>query len=172
MQYLAASALKLCTEYPIEQITVSQICNNCNLSARTFYNHFSDKYALFLWIYTNELDKFFLPDNSERTFSSFMRYAGKVVELHFPFFYSQANYSGQNNLQNSLYEPFYNYYLRIIRETFNEEPSNETHKILEVFVYGMLSYIGTHLKDSDPVPLDEAVDIFCRAIPASLEKYL
>lgn len=49
---------------PIEQITVTQICNNCHISRPTFYSHFNSKYSVAFWmldlsfdLYLNQIGK-------------------------------------------------------------------------------------------------------------------
>lgn len=52
---LLANALKeLMTETSFQKITISDICNRCNMSRKSFYYHFKDKYDLVNWIFDNE----------------------------------------------------------------------------------------------------------------------
>jgi AcrR family transcriptional regulator len=53
-----AQALKtLVKEYPLEKITVSQICGRAGISRKTFYGHFYDKSSFINWIcYTEFFD--------------------------------------------------------------------------------------------------------------------
>lgn len=48
---LAESLVALMKKVPIKDILVSDIVEHCNLSRRTFYNRFRDKYDLLEWVY-------------------------------------------------------------------------------------------------------------------------
>ena len=50
-----ASALKeLLQEKPLAHISVSDICERCDMNRKSFYYHFRDKYDLVNWIFDNE----------------------------------------------------------------------------------------------------------------------
>ena len=50
-QILADSFCKLLEKNSIENVSVQNIVDYCGASRTTFYNHFSDKYELMIWIY-------------------------------------------------------------------------------------------------------------------------
>lgn len=50
-----ASALKeLMEDSPFSKISVSDICQACDMNRKSFYYHFKDKYDLVNWIYYTE----------------------------------------------------------------------------------------------------------------------
>lgn len=51
---LAASLRALMQEQPFDKINVAQICAGCNMSRKSFYYHFKDKYDLVNWIFDSE----------------------------------------------------------------------------------------------------------------------
>ena len=51
---LAASLKELMAEQPFDKINVAQICQRCNMSRKSFYYHFKDKYDLVNWIFDTE----------------------------------------------------------------------------------------------------------------------
>lgn len=54
---LAASLKKMLTKNTLDNITVKNIVEDCELQRQTFYYHFHDIYALIEWIYVNEVAK-------------------------------------------------------------------------------------------------------------------
>lgn len=51
-----AEALKaLMRESSFDKITITQICTRCNMSRKSFYYHFKDKYDLINWIFDTEI---------------------------------------------------------------------------------------------------------------------
>lgn len=51
---LAAALKELMTERPFAKISVSDICEQCDMNRKSFYYHFKDKYDLVNWIYDTE----------------------------------------------------------------------------------------------------------------------
>ncbi len=51
---LASSLKKLMVEKPFEKISISDICDDCNLNRKSFYYHFKDKYDLVNWIFYDD----------------------------------------------------------------------------------------------------------------------
>lgn len=49
------AAYELLEKSNLESITVQQIVERCGISRKTFYNHFSDKYAVFEWSYEQDI---------------------------------------------------------------------------------------------------------------------
>ena len=55
--------MELLNKLPFENISVSSIVRNCNVSRVTFYRHFKDKYDLVNWIYETEFMEQVQPDD-------------------------------------------------------------------------------------------------------------
>lgn len=51
---LAESFRNLLAHKPVSKITIAEIVEGCGMTVPTFYNHFSDKYALIAWIYVSD----------------------------------------------------------------------------------------------------------------------
>ena len=51
---LAKALKELMAEKPFSRISVSEIAEKCSINRKSFYYHFSDKYALIDWIFESE----------------------------------------------------------------------------------------------------------------------
>lgn len=51
---LAAAFKELLESQPFDKISVSMICDKCEMNRKSFYYHFKDKYDLVNWIYYTE----------------------------------------------------------------------------------------------------------------------
>ena len=51
---LAAALKELMTEMPFSKISVSDICEKCEMNRKSFYYHFKDKFELVNWIFDTE----------------------------------------------------------------------------------------------------------------------
>jgi AcrR family transcriptional regulator len=56
-ELLAESLIDLAKRNPIQSITVTNITDHCQVSRQMFYYHFSSKYDLIAWIYSDKADK-------------------------------------------------------------------------------------------------------------------
>ncbi len=54
---LAAALKSLLNEQPLEKISVSDICDICDMNRKSFYYHFHDKYELLNWIFDTEFSR-------------------------------------------------------------------------------------------------------------------
>jgi len=54
---LADSLKRIMANTPFERITIQNICDGAQISRRTFYQHFFDKYELLNWMFLNDYRK-------------------------------------------------------------------------------------------------------------------
>jgi len=55
-KHALAEAMKgLMAEMPFDKITITHICDRCDMNRKSFYYHFQDKYALVNWIFDTEV---------------------------------------------------------------------------------------------------------------------
>ena len=52
---LAHAFKELLQKQPFDKVAVSDICDACGVSRKTFYYHFQDKYALAEWVFDTEI---------------------------------------------------------------------------------------------------------------------
>lgn len=52
---LAQTLKDLVRTQPFEKISINDICSTCQVSRKTFYYHFRDKYALAEWVFDTEI---------------------------------------------------------------------------------------------------------------------
>ena len=72
--YFEDSLSELVDLKPFEKITVKDITENCDMTTRTFYNHFKDKYDLVLWTYSSKVDKYLEESGNSLDFKDLCNY--------------------------------------------------------------------------------------------------
>ncbi|MCR5704877.1 MAG: TetR/AcrR family transcriptional regulator C-terminal domain-containing protein [Eubacterium sp.] len=72
---LAQSLKNLGAKKILDKITVADITDDCGVNRQTFYYHFTDKYELLAWIYTQDL---FIPLTADLSFDNWPE---KILEL-------------------------------------------------------------------------------------------
>ncbi len=98
----AKTLFRLAEEKKLENITVSELTQECEVSRGTFYNYFLDIYDLINWIFEEDIVKP-LQDYIVSHDSSWSGITQQCLEkmYHNRNFYCQAvRYGGQNNLQD------------------------------------------------------------------------
>lgn len=171
--YLIDSAIELFSRYPIEQVTITDICTNCNTSRRTYYNYFRDKNDIVARCFAVLTRHWYDSHAKEMTMHALLLFMAREVCTYTGFFRHAFSYHGQNNIRHSLVEPLQSLLEDLYRTQHHKEPDRPIKDALRFFIYGMLSYIEKEIA-SDTVPKAEmAVAFFENAMPAVLkEAYL
>ncbi len=92
---LASSLKELMKDIPFEKITISNICDKCDMNRKSFYYHFKDKYDLVNWIFDTE---FLTPIQNKNIADQW-----ELIEMLAQYFYDNKDFyrkimrlSGQN----------------------------------------------------------------------------
>lgn len=101
---IADTMLELLETKSIESITVSSIIKETEISSRTFYNYFRDKYDVCNYIYDRILDKHCWYQNGTRcTLSNFFENLTLCISTkYYHFFLNTTLYHGQNSLEEHI----------------------------------------------------------------------
>ena len=98
-QVLARSLLTLLQEQPIQNISVRQITEQCDISSRTFYNYFSDKYDLMHYLYYSLNEECCFDGKQLVSYKESYITCGKMINQHWISFQRIFEYAGQNNIR-------------------------------------------------------------------------
>lgn len=120
-----ASALKeLMEEKSFSKINISDICERCNMSRKSFYYHFKDKYDLVNWIFDTEYHAVTSQQNASGT--------GDLFMLLCAYFYDNRNFykrafevRGQNSFSEYFYQLLYAAFQDHLRQMFGTEHISE-----------------------------------------------
>lgn len=154
-----ATALKaLMEEMPFDKITVSDICEKCEMHRKSFYYHFKDKYDLVNWIFDTEFIR--LASNEYDVLSYNKRW--DFIEKYCEYFYENRNFyrkalkiQGQNSFIEHLREfifPVLNSGLQIV---FQDDAVDDF--TVNFTVDATLCAIERWMMDADCMPPEEFV---------------
>lgn len=100
---LANSLKELMTEKPFLKISISDICNGCQMNRKSFYYHFKDKYDLVNWIFDTECKE--IAEKNQ------MLEKWAFINAFFKYFYDNRSFyrkcleiEGQNSLSEHFQE--------------------------------------------------------------------
>lgn len=141
----------------IDKISVTDICAACEMSRRTFYKYFLDKYDVISRIYEQTISGVF----AETNYAMPIDYSiGRMMEVMIPdkaFYINALKYRGQNSIEDQMYEHIYEGYSKIIRNkhpdiTVDESLQFEIRFTAHAGTGCMLDWIKTGM-ESDPYDL-------------------
>ena len=141
---MIAQTLKLLMRsQPFEKISVSDICNACEVSRKTFYYHFQDKFALTEWIFDTEVTAAIQKGGNTDRFSvldSICRYFYQERKFYADLF----QYTGQNSFrqyfQEFMFQTLENYVLPATADSISSaRPASDGSDELQMFFLHFVS---------------------------------
>ena len=116
-KYRLARAMKECMQTtPVENITVKQITEKCELTRQTFYRNFLDKYDLINWYFDKLLTKSFEHMGRGKTVYDALVKKFTYIQEEQTFFAAAFRYDEQNSLRQHDFELILQFYENLIRE--------------------------------------------------------
>lgn len=128
--------IKLLSNKTFDEISVVEICNEANISKRTFYNHYKDKFDIIIKAAAVPgLDYNTDTPLSIYTIERYLTNSYNWLVDHKKFVKNIVFYMGQNSPLNSLKKEFYKYLMAMIKGKMeDEEISSEIRYTLQYFV--------------------------------------
>lgn len=143
---IADTVFDLLQAQKIEEITISQIIEEAEISVRTFYNHFKDKYDVVNYIYIRMLEKeCWYQDGKRCNWEDFMsKMAFNISGPYLNYFTHTLGYTGQNNLHQTIVEYTTKDIIdQLIYTGHKHLVTMETIDIIEFFAHGLDSFFTT-----------------------------
>ena len=171
-KYIADTFEELLNENSVEDISVQDIVNACDISRTTFYRYFEDKYAVMNWIYTKKIEKIIQENPDTQSWKNLVLEIQYFLQEKQEYFKKIMNYEGQNSLHTHIYECGYQYVSSLILQEIKEE---KLPKDLE-FSARFYSYATAHmalqwLKEGMKDTPEVFAQYICDNIPMPLQKY-
>lgn len=133
-KYRLARAMKECIQTtPVENITVKQITEKCELTRQTFYRNFLDKYDLINWYFDKLLTKSFEHMGCGKTVYDALVKKFTYIQEEQTFFAAAFRYDEQNSLRQHDFELILQFYENLIREKTGKVPGENVHYLLEMY---------------------------------------
>ena len=118
---------------PVENITVKQITEKCELTRQTFYRNFLDKYDLINWYFDKLLTKSFEHMGRGNTVYDALVKKFTYIQEEQTFFAAAFRYDEQNSLRQHDFELILQFYENLIREKTGKVPGENVHYLLEMY---------------------------------------
>lgn len=115
---LAAALKYLMTEHPFEKISVGDICAYCEMSRKSFYYHFQDKYDLMNWIFYTEFIGT-LQQPAQTTGEQLLNNICAYFYKEQVFYRNALNVRGQNSFQDYFIEIIHPFVYAFVQDIFS-----------------------------------------------------
>ncbi len=160
---LNASLFSLLKRIPITNISVNMITNECGLSRRTFYNHFSDKYDLMAFLYYCSSENCWF--HRGRVCSFEVAYTRHLSSEHLPadVFYNMFQYVGQNDIRGFMLKKvghdlrrmfYYNNMELMLKE-------RQLRDSIQMLTYGIVAMYENRIRDENGYVPEAASVVNC-----------
>ena len=174
LQLFADAILELSKKKTVDKITVKEIADQCGLSCQTFYNHFSDKHALILWIHKSFgeglIEKL---GKNDYSFRDLMIENLRFYSEHATFFLNAlTNTQGHDSYWIQSSENAIAILEEYIGNHFSADSLSEKVRLhLRMYVYANTEVYAYWAVNNMTIPLEKMADYLIEAMPETIKKY-
>lgn len=152
-----ASALKdLMNEKPFAKISVADICEKCDMSRKSFYYHFKDKYDLVNWIFDIEFITM-ITQNVECTDWDFFEELCNYLYKNKDFYRKALKIEGQNSFKEHFSGLLSSVVAEKLKVIFTGSEIQNFH--VNFFTDGFVCAIERWISEKDCMPPDEFISL-------------
>lgn len=174
---LAASLKKMLAKTTLDNITVKDIAEDCEVNRQTFYYHFQDIFALIEWIYTSEAAKAIDGKKTHDTWQQGFFHVFEYMLENKALVMNTYRSMSREHLEKYLYDVTYSLMIGVVEEqSAGLNVKEENKKFIAsfykfAFVGIVLDWIRTGMKE-DPGKIIENIELLISGdIRKALEKY-
>ena len=159
-------------ELPFDAITVQMILNRAEVSRKTFYKYFADKYELMELYYRNYMDQNISQNFNGHNYRDVLVNLFEFVRLERSYFRHVRDLQGQGSFWKFLHDYSFHFYQSIkLRNEDREQLTEEEKLTIIMIVDGELSAFKMLVEDSIRLSSSELADIMCSLIPNAYMEY-
>lgn len=172
---LAESFLELAAKKSIDKIRISDITDNCGMSAPTFYNHFKDKYDLIVWIHTHRVNGVMSRIDRDG-------YEWRDTLLDGAKYYYENRQYIINALKHTSGKDSFVEYVRryntelltmeVRKKLMTEHIPDEILGMIKIYVFGTVQFMLDWLLDNEELSPAKVAEIWEVSLPEPLKQYL
>ena len=160
--WIADALRRLLVHKPIEQVRVTEICQEAEVARPTFYYHFEDKYDLMAWmICQSALDTDVLSVESAADALNDMR-------RDYVFYKRAYEDRSQSPMWAYMLEYFVRRYTDLYEELAGGEPDTQAAYSIRLYCYGTLGMTREWLLEDNITPAEVAVQMMFASMPQML----
>lgn len=164
---LAGALKELMLTVPFRTISISDICGKCDMSRKSFYYHFKDKYDLVNWIYYNE----FLSVAKDKDYADEWEFFTDICTYFYEnraFYQKALKIEGQNSFSEYFRELLIPIVSEFMEEVFHEEEDWDFY--VQFFADAITVSIERWIQARDTMPPDKFISLMRSCVWRTAEK--
>lgn len=168
---IAAAFEKMMATMFIDDISVKDIMNECNLPRTVFYRYFHDKYDLMAYVYFNAIEKQ-LNNKTDYSYTDVVKVCYSYMYEKKSFFNKVVKYKNQNSFLQFLYEYSYKTTYDAICKSFHfRQLDNKSDCSLRLYCHGCTSLAEWWLETGLKMPVEQICEVIVDSVPICLKEY-
>ncbi len=169
---IADSFEKMMNSHFIDDISVKDIMNYCQLPRTVFYRYFHDKYDLMAYVYTSQIKRF-ISDSQTYTYQDMVRVCYTFMYEKKGFFSKIVKYKNQNSFLQFLNDYSYHTTKEAICRSYNiRELELNLDISLRLYCNGCSTITEWWLESGLKMPVEQISEIITNSIPVCLKDYI
>ncbi|MGN0971650.1 MAG: TetR/AcrR family transcriptional regulator C-terminal domain-containing protein [Aristaeellaceae bacterium] len=163
---LSHALMELMKTESFQKISISDICDGCNMNRKSFYYHFKDKYDLVNWIFDNEFIAIVQREQDKDTWK-FLLAILRCFYDNRVFYRKALSYQGQNSLSEHLVEVTEPIFRTRMAEVLEGEAMDF---YINIATDALLAALVRWLRDEDCMPPEQFLSML-KSIILSISNY-
>ena len=172
---LAESFLEIAKTKRIDKIRISDITDNCGMSAPTFYNHFKDKYDLIVWIYVRDVYPIMSKiGDSDSKWENTLRESAQYYWDNREFVVNALKHTSGYDAFLFLMQKINTEHMvaAVRKHLMTEHIADDIMGLIKVYVYGTVNLMLEWLMGQNSNTTEQIIDIWDKSLPEMLRQYI
>ena len=156
----------------IDNITVKDIVDHCDVSRQTFYRHFKDKYDLVNWTFYRLFSDIMIKLNKSDTWDQAMLKMLEEIKEKEGFFVNAYNCDHQNSFSEFEIKSVITLYEKLTHKYYLEVMDHQIQFLLEMYCIGIVEMTAKWVRNGMKEAPQVLVSLFKESMPAKIRQYL
>lgn len=168
---ICEAAFSLFKEFPFDAITVQMILNRAEVSRKTFYKYFSDKYELMELFYKRFMDQNIRENYDGHNWDEILCALYDFVELDLPYFRNVKDISGQGSFWDFLRDYSYAFYSSVkLHNEQRDRLTEDEHLTIYMIVDGQMAALKQLIEGKVTLGRTEFSRVLNAIVPSSYKE--
>ena len=170
-EIIKKAAFELLREFPLDTITIQMILNQADVSRKTFYRYYPDKYALMELYYRDFMDRNIRENYNGHNWQEVIGHLYDFVLAEKAYFRNVNKLDGQDSFWSFLHDYSCAFYSDVkLRNTKAERLTEEERLTVIMLVEGQIALLRMLIEDQVKLDRDSFSRLICSLTPVSYQE--
>lgn len=162
---IVKSFYKLLEKKSIEEITVTDLVEKCNISRQTFYYHFNDIYSMIEWIFRDNVSKSAATIDKSNSLAESVKAYGEFIKPIHPLIVASLNTEYFTDIYNLIHNSYKQLSDRILKKHYHLNDAAQQYSV--VFWASALCGLTVNEAQKSKPDYDRLIKILTATMPRS-----